>query len=52
MFSMAIADRAAFQNSLRRMLDLPFERFIPAHGEIITERAKEKVAHALRKFAN
>ncbi|MFP4542007.1 MAG: hypothetical protein ACLFR7_10290 [Opitutales bacterium] len=38
-FRLAVRDRAAFHASLRRLGELPFERLIPAHGDIIEKDA-------------
>ena len=46
-FRLMIRDRAAFAASARAMLAWDFERIIVAHGEPVTENAKERFAAAL-----
>lgn len=41
LFRMMIKDRAAFTASMQRIVALDFERIVVAHGDPITERAKE-----------
>lgn len=40
-FRLTIGDRAAFQQSLRQMMDWPFDRIIVGHGDIIEANAKQ-----------
>lgn len=40
-------DKAALAESTRRMLDLPFDRLAPAHGEIVETGARSAVAATL-----
>lgn len=42
-----VQDKARARDSAERMLQWPFERIIPAHGEIVTERAHESAEQAL-----
>ena len=47
MYRWAIKDKAAARENAERMLEWPFERIIPAHGELVTERAHDRAARAL-----
>lgn len=47
LFKAQIKDQASFEDSLKRLLALPFERVIVGHGEIIESGAKAIVARAL-----
>lgn len=42
-----VKDKALARESAERMLEWSFERIIPAHGEVVTERAHERAEHAL-----
>ena len=44
---LAIRDRAACAASCLRLLQCPFDRLIPCHGEIVPEGAKPQVEAAL-----
>lgn len=48
MFRLAIKNREAFERSLQRLLALDFEQIIVAHGEPITDDAKETLARVFR----
>ncbi len=41
---LAVRDRAALAQSLRRLLELPFERVIVTHGEILEQGGREQLA--------
>jgi hypothetical protein len=43
-----IEDRQAVASSVDRLLSLPFERLVPAHGEIVEGEARTALARALR----
>jgi hypothetical protein len=43
-----VKDRAALRSSLERVLALPFERLVMAHGEIIQDAARSRLEEALR----
>ncbi|MEY4550813.1 MAG: hypothetical protein RL685_7008 [Pseudomonadota bacterium] len=40
-------DRAAFSASVQRLLALPFETLVMAHGQIVSEQARPRLAEAL-----
>ena len=42
-----IQDKARAADSAERMLAWPFESIVPAHGEVVSERAHEQAEHAL-----
>src|SRR5688572_17586492 len=42
-----IQDKARAADSAERMLAWPFERIVPAHGEVVSERAHEQAERAL-----
>jgi hypothetical protein len=42
-----IQDKARAANSAEQMLAWPFERIVPAHGEVVSERAHEQAERAL-----
>lgn len=42
-----VKDKAQARESAEQMLTWPFERIVPAHGEVVTERAHEQASHAL-----
>ncbi|HEU5072667.1 MAG TPA: DUF4336 domain-containing protein [Polyangiaceae bacterium] len=42
-----VQDKVRARESAEQMLAWPFERIIPAHGEIVTERAHERAERAL-----
>ena len=42
-----IQDKARAAESAERMLAWPFERVVPAHGEVVSERAHEQSERAL-----
>jgi len=42
-----VKDKALARESAEHMLEWPFERIIPAHGEVVTERAHERAEQAL-----
>jgi hypothetical protein len=44
----AIKDRAAAAHSIARVLALPIETLVMAHGEIVRDRAQQRLADALR----
>jgi hypothetical protein len=43
-----VKDRALARASVERLLELPFETLVMAHGEIVREDARARLAHALR----
>ena len=43
-----VKDRARTRESVARLLELPFETLVMAHGEIVREDARARLAHALR----
>lgn len=43
-----VEDRARFVASLERVLALPFETLVVAHGELVTDDARAQLAQALR----
>lgn len=43
-----VEDRAAFGASVAGLLELPFQTLVMAHGEVITEQARPRLASALR----
>ncbi len=47
MFRFAIRDRAACAASCLRLLQYPFDRLIPSHGDVVDEGAKREVERAL-----
>lgn len=48
LFRAVYRDRRAARADVDRILALPFERVIIAHGELLTERAREQVREGLR----
>lgn len=46
LISMMTKDREAARQSLERVLALPFERIIPAHGDLIESGARELLEHS------
>ena len=42
-----IKDKAQARESAERMLEWPFERIVPAHGEVLSERAHEQAERVL-----
>ncbi|HEY6725813.1 MAG TPA: DUF4336 domain-containing protein [Polyangiaceae bacterium] len=42
-----VADKPQARESAAQMLAWPFERIVPAHGEVVTERAHEQAQNAL-----
>lgn len=42
-----VVDRAAFAASIERLLALPFETLVMAHGEIVAHEARERLGQAL-----
>lgn len=48
-FMRAVRDRAAFSESIRRILASDFDALVPAHGAIVESGANEKLAAALRE---
>jgi hypothetical protein len=49
LFLREVKDRAAFQDSIQRIAALDFSHVAPAHGGVVSERAKEKLLAALRE---
>ena len=47
MFRFAIRDRAACAASCLRLLQCPFDRLVPCHGDVVEEGAKQQVEQAL-----
>ena len=45
--SPSLRDRDAFDRSLRRLLDLPIQRVLVAHGEPVLSNGRRKIADAL-----
>ena len=45
-----IKDRTAFGRSLAAVLDLPFERIVMAHGEIMEKNAKQRFQELMSTF--
>lgn len=43
-----VKDRARARASAEQLLALPFETLVMAHGEIVREDARTRLAHALR----
>lgn len=43
-----VKDRAAFGASVQSLLELPFQTLVMAHGEIVREQARKRLASALR----
>jgi glyoxylase-like metal-dependent hydrolase (beta-lactamase superfamily II) len=43
------ADRAAFDSAMQRLLDLPVERILPAHGAPVLSRARAALAEAIAR---
>jgi hypothetical protein len=48
-WSLLVRDRGAFGASLRRVLDLDFERVVPAHGAVIDADAKAAMTEVLAR---
>jgi hypothetical protein len=48
LYRSCVKDKNAFNNSLRKVLQLNFQRIVMAHGEIIESNAKELLQAALR----
>jgi hypothetical protein len=46
-----VKDRAAARGSISRILEWDFERVVVAHGEVVTEDARERARHALSWMA-
>lgn len=46
-----VKDRAAAAASAARLLDLPFEELVPAHGDVVRNDARARLAAALRWLA-
>ncbi|BCX48081.1 nuclear protein Qri2/Nse4 [Haloferula helveola] len=45
----SVKDRAAFEESLREIINLPIQRIIPGHGEVLEHEAKARAMSAFRK---
>jgi hypothetical protein len=48
LYRIAYRDRAKARASVDRILDLPIERIVLAHGDIVEHDAREKLRHAMR----
>lgn len=51
LLSPALEDRAAFEASLRSLLELPIDHVLVAHGEPVIDEGERRIAEALRAFA-